>query len=171
MYSALYTYITQGWAIRLFWMLTETCSFSVLSINYQLDRQVILHWSFFSKYSKAMRFLLSHRLPRAFIITLLDTVYSIPRTVQWSRCTRYRHTVWFIPSKEKYSVKVIRRIFYCLVIYSVLKPQKTHQWFWYDYIKGYELNVQHTFYFNLSSQAKGQETKALQLWQLVDPFE
>ena len=91
---------------------------------------------FFSKYSKAMRFLLSHRLPRAFIITLLDTVYSIPRTVQWSRCTRYRHTVWFIPSKEKYSVKVIRRIFYCFVITPFLNHKRHNDFDMIRYIKG-----------------------------------
>ena len=49
---------------------------------------------------KFLRFWESHRSTRAFIITLLDTVYSIPRTSQWSCCTRYRHTVWFIPWKS-----------------------------------------------------------------------
>ena len=68
--------------------------------------------------------LMSHRLPRAFIITLLDTVYSIPRTVQWSRCTRYRHTVWFIPRNGKVLCKSNTENILLFCYYSVLKKDK-----------------------------------------------
>ena len=171
MYSELYTYITQGWAMELFWMLTETCYFSVLSINYQLDRQVILYWSFFFKILKGHEVFTVTSLASCFYnhVAWHGVQYSENCTVIPLYTVQTHGLIH--PKQGKVLCKSNTENILLFCYYSVLKPQKTHQWFWYDYIKGYELNVQHTFYFNLSSQAKGQETKSLQLWQLVDPFE